>query len=74
MKRLLVGITGASGVVYGIRLLMALRDAVKEVAIFKSHKSIPIVICTEGFDAFERIGQRARLLENFLLYVVAVGA
>jgi len=33
--------------------LMALRDAVKEVAIFKSHKSIPIVICTEGFDAFE---------------------
>jgi glucosamine--fructose-6-phosphate aminotransferase (isomerizing) len=33
--------------------LMALRDAVKEVAIFKSHKSIPIVICSEGFDAFE---------------------
>ncbi len=33
--------------------LMALRDAVKEVAIFKSHKSIPIVVCTEGFDAFE---------------------
>lgn len=34
--------------------LMALRDAVKEVAIFKSHKSIPIVIGSEGFDAFER--------------------
>ncbi|MBM3460486.1 MAG: SIS domain-containing protein [Armatimonadetes bacterium] len=33
--------------------LMALRDAVKEVAIFKSHKSLPIVICSEGFDAFE---------------------
>lgn len=33
--------------------LMALRDAVKEVAIFKSHKSIPVVICSEGFDAFE---------------------
>lgn len=33
--------------------LMALKDAVKEVAIFKSHKSIPIVICSEGFDAFE---------------------
>ena len=33
--------------------LMALRDAVKEVAIFKSHKSIPIVVCAEGFDAFE---------------------
>lgn len=33
--------------------LMALKDAVKEVAIFKSHKSIPIVICSEGFSAFE---------------------
>lgn len=33
--------------------LMALKDAVKEVAIFKSHKSIPIVITTEGFNAFE---------------------
>lgn len=33
--------------------LMALKDAVKEVAIFKSHKSIPLVICSEGFDAFE---------------------
>jgi glucosamine--fructose-6-phosphate aminotransferase (isomerizing) len=33
--------------------LMALKDAVKEVAIFKSHKSVPIVICTEGFNAFE---------------------
>ena len=33
--------------------LMALKDAVKEVAIFKSHKSIPIVICSEGFQAFE---------------------
>ena len=34
--------------------VMALKDAVKEVAIFKSHKSIPIVICSENFDAFER--------------------
>ena len=33
---------------------MALRDSVKEVAIFRSHKSIPIVIATEGFDEFER--------------------
>ncbi|NDD27485.1 MAG: SIS domain-containing protein [Proteobacteria bacterium] len=33
--------------------LMALRDAVKEVAIFKSHKSVPIVVTSEGFDAFE---------------------
>ncbi|MEW6280433.1 MAG: SIS domain-containing protein, partial [Candidatus Eremiobacterota bacterium] len=33
--------------------LMALKDAVKEVAIFRSHKSVPIVICSEGFDAFE---------------------
>ena len=33
--------------------LMALKDAVKEVAIFKAHKSVPIVICTEGFNAFE---------------------
>ncbi|MBT9582470.1 SIS domain-containing protein [bacterium] len=33
--------------------LMALKDAVKEVAIFKSHKSVPIVITTEGFTAFE---------------------
>ncbi|HXE71946.1 MAG TPA: SIS domain-containing protein [Candidatus Nitrosotenuis sp.] len=33
--------------------LMALKDAVKEVAIFKSHKSLPIVIATEGFEAFE---------------------
>lgn len=32
---------------------MALRDSVKEVAIFRSHKSIPIVIATEGFDEFE---------------------
>ena len=29
---------------------VALRDSVKEVAIFRSHKSIPIVIATEGFD------------------------
>jgi len=33
--------------------LMALKDAVKEVAIFKSHKTVPIVITTEGFTAFE---------------------
>jgi len=33
--------------------IMALKDAVKEVAIFKSHKSIPIVICSEGFNSFE---------------------
>ncbi|MGM9998454.1 MAG: SIS domain-containing protein [Candidatus Bruticola sp.] len=33
---------------------MALRDSVKEVAIFRSHKSIPIVIASEGFDEFER--------------------
>ncbi|MGM9992188.1 MAG: SIS domain-containing protein [Candidatus Bruticola sp.] len=32
---------------------MALRDSVKEVAIFRSHKSIPIVIASEGFDEFE---------------------
>ncbi|MBS2035524.1 SIS domain-containing protein [bacterium] len=33
--------------------LVALKDAVKEVAIFKAHKSVPIVITTEGFTAFE---------------------
>lgn len=33
--------------------LMALKDAVKEVSIFKAHKSVPIVITTEGFTAFE---------------------
>lgn len=33
--------------------LMALKDAVKEAAIFKAHKSVPIVITTEGFTAFE---------------------
>ncbi|MGE0488496.1 MAG: SIS domain-containing protein [Vulcanimicrobiota bacterium] len=33
--------------------LVALKDAVKEIAIFRSHKSIPIVVCSEGFDAFE---------------------
>lgn len=33
--------------------LIALKDAVKEVAIFKAHKSVPIVITTEGFTAFE---------------------
>jgi glucosamine--fructose-6-phosphate aminotransferase (isomerizing) len=32
---------------------VALRDAVKEVAIFKSHKSIPIVVCSKDFDEFE---------------------
>ena len=31
---------------------VALRDAVKEVAIFKSHKSIPIVVSTNDFDGF----------------------
>jgi glutamine---fructose-6-phosphate transaminase (isomerizing) len=31
---------------------VALRDAVKEVAIFKSHKSIPIVVCSNDFDEF----------------------
>ena len=40
--------------------IMALRDAVKEVGIFKSHKSIPIVICSEGFDGFE--GQAAGII------------
>ncbi|MDO5296696.1 MAG: SIS domain-containing protein [bacterium] len=40
--------------------VMALRDAVKEVSIFKSHKSIPIVICSEGFDGFE--GQAAGII------------
>lgn len=34
--------------------VMALRDSVKEVAIFRSHKSIPIVVASEGFDEFER--------------------
>ncbi len=32
---------------------VALKDAVKEIAIFKSHKSIPIVISSDDFDAFE---------------------
>lgn len=31
---------------------IALRDAVKEVAIFRSHKSIPIVVCSNDFDEF----------------------
>lgn len=31
---------------------VALRDAVKEVAIFRSHKSIPIVVCSQDFDEF----------------------
>ena len=31
---------------------VALRDAVKEVAIFRSHKSVPIVVCSEDFDGF----------------------
>ncbi|MFA7480959.1 MAG: SIS domain-containing protein [Vulcanimicrobiota bacterium] len=31
---------------------VALRDAVKEVAIFKSHRSIPIVVCSNDFDEF----------------------
>lgn len=33
---------------------MALQDSVKEVAIFKSHKSIPIVIASESFREFEK--------------------
>ena len=32
---------------------VALRDAVKEVAIFRSHKSIPIVVCSNDFDEFK---------------------
>lgn len=32
---------------------MSLRDAVKEVAIFRSHKSVPIVVCSEDFEEFE---------------------
>ena len=32
---------------------VALRDAVKEVAIFRSHKSIPIVVCSQDFDEFD---------------------
>lgn len=32
---------------------IALRDAVKEVAIFRSHKSIPIVVSTQDFDEFD---------------------
>ena len=32
---------------------VALRDAVKEVAIFRSHKSIPIVVCSQDFEGFE---------------------
>lgn len=31
---------------------VALRDAVKEVAIFRSHKSVPIVVCSEDFESF----------------------
>lgn len=31
---------------------VALKDAVKEVAIFRSHKSVPIVVSTEDFDSF----------------------
>jgi glucosamine--fructose-6-phosphate aminotransferase (isomerizing) len=31
---------------------VALRDAVKEVAIFRSHKSVPIVVCSEDFEGF----------------------
>ena len=31
---------------------VALRDAVKEVAIFRSHKSIPIAVCSQDFDGF----------------------
>lgn len=32
---------------------VALRDAVKEVAIFRSHKSVPIVVRSEDFEGFE---------------------
>lgn len=31
---------------------VAIRDAVKEVAIFRSHRSIPIVVCAEDNEAF----------------------
>ena len=31
---------------------VALRDAVKEVAIFRSHKSVPIVVCSDDVEAF----------------------
>lgn len=31
---------------------VALRDAVKEVAIFRSHKSVPIVVCSEDYEGF----------------------
>lgn len=56
---------------------VALRDAVKEVAIFKSHKSVPIVVCSEDCDAFDpyaagviqvpRASQCASLLLNVVV-------
>ena len=50
-KRIIVGITGATGVVYGIRLLEALRDRGAEIHLILSGQAKKIIPLETGFAA-----------------------
>jgi 4-hydroxy-3-polyprenylbenzoate decarboxylase len=60
-KRIIVGITGATGVVYGIRLLEALRDRGAEIHLILSGQAKKIIPLETGFAAadIEALAHRA---------------
>ena len=54
MKRLIVGISGASGTIYGVRLLEVLKEVADiETHLVMSNAAKRMSLCAHGYEIFE---------------------